>query len=76
MISKSAAFGFSLPSTFGGSADSHAAARKKLPEKEALGLLGDAPDDVPSQVLAARCRRLRGDPPPVDWNGVFVAREK
>ncbi len=44
--------------------------------EEALGLLGGAPDDVPSRVLAARCRRLRADPPPVDWNGVFAAREK
>src|SRR5437763_1336694 len=42
---------------------------------EALGLLGGA-DDPPSQVLAARCRRLRAEPPSPDWNGVYVATEK
>jgi adenylate cyclase len=41
----------------------------------ALALL-DAADDRPSEVLAARCRALRAAPPPDDWNGVYVAREK
>jgi adenylate cyclase len=42
----------------------------------ALALLADAADDRPSEVLAARCRALRAAPPPGDWNGVYVAREK
>jgi adenylate cyclase len=43
---------------------------------EALTLLADAGDDPPSAVLAARCRHLRVEPPPADWNGVYVAKEK
>jgi adenylate cyclase len=42
----------------------------------ALELLAGAADDPPSQVLAARCRHLRVEPPPADWNGVYVASEK
>jgi adenylate cyclase len=33
-------------------------------------------DDGPSRVLEARCRRYSTQPPPVEWNGVFVALEK
>jgi adenylate cyclase len=30
----------------------------------------------PSLVLSHRCRMLRSNPPPPDWNGVFTMREK
>jgi adenylate cyclase len=47
---------------------------------DALALLGatadDQPQDPPSQVLGARCRQFRAEPPPPDWNGVYLAREK
>lgn len=42
----------------------------------ALDLLVELPGERPSQILAARCRRLRAQPPPPDWNGVYVATEK
>jgi len=42
----------------------------------ALALLDGCTADPPSQVLAARCRRFREDPPPPDWDGVYEAREK
>ncbi|HEX3346464.1 MAG TPA: adenylate/guanylate cyclase domain-containing protein, partial [Polyangiaceae bacterium] len=34
------------------------------------------PDDPPSGVLASRCAALIADPPPADWNGVYVAKTK
>lgn len=34
------------------------------------------PDDPPSCVLAARCAAMMTDPPPADWNGVYVATSK
>jgi hypothetical protein len=34
------------------------------------------PDDQPSAVLLKWCRELLGSPPPVEWNGVYVATEK
>lgn len=43
---------------------------------DALALLERQPDDGPSRALAARCRRYAGDPPPADWDGTYVAREK
>jgi adenylate cyclase len=43
---------------------------------EALALLADASGDGPSEVLAGRCRRLHAEPPPSDWDGVYVAKEK
>jgi adenylate cyclase len=42
----------------------------------ALVLLAGADEDRPSQVLAARCRTLQVVPPPAEWNGVYVAKEK
>jgi adenylate cyclase len=42
----------------------------------ALEHLGDPSGDPPSVVLAARCRRLQAEPPPPDWNGVYLAQEK
>jgi adenylate cyclase len=42
----------------------------------ALELLADGGDDVASRVLAERCRRFREQPPPADWDGVYVATDK
>jgi adenylate cyclase len=42
----------------------------------ALELLGSGADDPPSQVLARRCRRFYTEPPPADWDGVYVASDK
>jgi len=44
---------------------------------EALALLEPlCVTDPPSRVLADRCRHLLVAPPPADWEGVFVAKEK
>jgi adenylate cyclase len=42
----------------------------------ALTILDAQADDAPSRVLADRARRLASDPPPADWNGVYVAMAK
>jgi adenylate cyclase len=42
----------------------------------ALALLQGCDDDSPSRVLAARCRQFLIAPPPPDWDGIYVAREK
>ena len=34
------------------------------------------PEDKPAAVLLERCRAFLRDPPPEDWNGVYVATEK
>jgi adenylate cyclase len=34
------------------------------------------PDDPPSRILAARCASMITDPPPADWDGVYVATTK
>ena len=34
------------------------------------------PDDGPSRVYLDRCRRLIDEPPPADWDGVFVMTRK
>ncbi|MGH9787192.1 MAG: adenylate/guanylate cyclase domain-containing protein, partial [Candidatus Acidiferrales bacterium] len=39
-------------------------------------LLRDHPDDGPAQVMAARCRQFRSDPPPPDWDGVYEMKTK
>jgi adenylate cyclase len=39
-------------------------------------LVPHAPADAPSRVLLERCRALRDDPPPADWDGVYVATSK
>jgi adenylate cyclase len=44
--------------------------------EEALRLLEPHAGDGPSRVLAARCRALSEDPPPPDWDGVYVAHAK
>lgn len=42
----------------------------------ALERLEAHPDDPPSHVLAERCRRLRTEPPPPGWDGIYVATMK
>jgi adenylate cyclase len=42
----------------------------------ALAILEAQPDDMPSRVLAERARLLAADPPPAEWNGVYVASVK
>jgi adenylate cyclase len=32
--------------------------------------------DVPSQVFAKRCNEYRKNPPPQDWNGIYVMQTK
>ena len=48
--------------------------------KEALhafeDILNRHPDDVPSLLLANRCRQYVANPPPEGWDGVYVARSK
>jgi hypothetical protein len=34
------------------------------------------PDDGPSKVYYARCKHYMENPPPEDWDGVFVMRTK
>ena len=47
---------------------------------EALGLLdelgAEAPADGPIALYRRRARALLADPPPADWDGVFVAESK
>lgn len=38
--------------------------------------LGKHPDDGPAQIYQERCRLLMADPPPKDWDGVFVMESK
>jgi adenylate cyclase len=42
----------------------------------ALALLGSPGPDPASCVLAARCAAMLAQPPPQDWNGVYVATAK
>jgi adenylate cyclase len=42
----------------------------------ALSILEAQPGDAPSRVLADRARELSADPPPAEWDGVYVARAK
>jgi adenylate cyclase len=35
-----------------------------------------APNDRPSQIFINRCRYYRENPPPEDWNGVWIMEEK
>jgi adenylate cyclase len=34
------------------------------------------PEDYPSALLIDRCRRFKATPPPADWNGVEIMKEK
>ena len=42
----------------------------------ALAILQAQEGDPPSRVLAERARALAADPPPLEWDGVYVARSK
>jgi adenylate cyclase len=39
-------------------------------------LLAEHPADAPAAALHDRIARLRADPPPADWDGVYVAKDK
>jgi len=39
-------------------------------------ILGDYPSDGPTQVLMERCRDFMKEPPPEDWDGVYVMKSK
>jgi len=47
---------------------------------EAMKLFAEAlrvdPDDGPSKVYYARCNHYMKEPPPDDWDGVFVMKTK
>jgi adenylate cyclase len=45
-------------------------------EKVLNELRVDSPDDLPAQALVARVHQLRTYPPPGDWDGVYVAKDK
>jgi hypothetical protein len=38
--------------------------------------LGLEPEDGPSKVYLARCKHYLENPPPEDWDGVFVMKTK
>ncbi len=42
----------------------------------ALAILEQQLSDPPSAVLAGRCRRMLNDPPPPDWDGIYVSSVK
>ncbi len=42
----------------------------------ALAVLEPQPDDAPSRVLAERCRKMQKEPPPADWDGIYVSSVK
>jgi adenylate cyclase len=39
-------------------------------------ILAGAPDDGPSRVYAGRCAHVAAEPPPEDWDGVYVMKTK
>jgi adenylate cyclase len=51
---------------------------RRWPEAAALfdTLAAEAPEDGPIALYRRRSRELAEDPPPADWNGVYVARTK
>lgn len=44
--------------------------------RAALSLLESQAHDRPSRVLADRCRHLIENPPPTDWNGIYIYMTK
>ena len=52
--------------------------QKKWDESEQtlIALLAEFPDDGPAQALLKRVQSYRQSPPPADWDGVHVAKEK
>ncbi len=51
---------------------------RRWPEAAALfdALAAEAPEDGPIALYRRRSRELAEEPPPADWNGVYVARTK
>jgi adenylate cyclase len=45
-------------------------------ERILLEVVGEHPQDGPSRELLSRVNLFRVEPPPANWDGVFVAREK
>jgi adenylate cyclase len=45
-------------------------------DKLLVEMAGEFPDDGPAKSLRARIARYRADPPPAEWDGVYVAKEK
>lgn len=45
-------------------------------EKSFAAILGDFPDDKPSEIFLARCVHFRKNPPPEGWDGVFSRLDK
>jgi adenylate cyclase len=39
-------------------------------------ILEKRPNDGPARLFADRCRQFQADPPPADWDGVFVMKTK
>lgn len=42
----------------------------------AAAILRDQDHDGPSKVLHERCLRMQTDPPPADWDGIYVSKAK
>ena len=45
-------------------------------EGKFIEILGNFPNDGPSAIYRERCRQYILEPPPPDWTGVYVAKEK
>ena len=50
--------------------------RRHFDEGELIELLAAFPDDGPSKSLLKRVQDYRASPPPADWDGVYVAKDK
>jgi hypothetical protein len=42
----------------------------------AMGKYDAQAADPPAAVLAERCRAMQKEPPPADWDGIFVSRTR
>ena len=53
---------------------------KQMDFEKALVCFGDAlkidPEDGPSKIYVKRCEELLQNPPPKDWDGVYVMKTK
>lgn len=56
--------------------DAYKAQKWDKAEASLNDLLKEFPDDGPSKVFLGRVADLRNDPPPADWDGVFVMTSK
>ncbi|MBA3960418.1 MAG: hypothetical protein H0X40_00755 [Chthoniobacterales bacterium] len=43
---------------------------------EAAHLLASLPNDAPARILLERCRAYQEEPPPADWDGVYISMSK